>query len=123
MVPHTHTHTAAAAVRILVAIEPHMYRQVLAFHIRSQRPRAEVSVVSGVNLLDEAERTSPHLIVANEVPNELKERGVFWVEVRVEDGLAATIRANGYSDTIDDVSLQDLLGVVDKTEEELAHGS
>ena len=36
-----------------------------------------------------------------------------------DHGLVASISANGYSNTIDDVSLQDLLGVVDKTEEEL----
>ena len=110
---------AAVVVRILVAIEPHMYRQVLAFHFRQQRPRADVVLASPQTLHDEARRTRPHLIFANEVPPELKEAGVFWVEVRNDDGLVATISADGYSTTIDDVSLQDLLAVVDKTQEEL----
>jgi hypothetical protein len=61
----------------------------------------------------------PHLILANEVPPELKAKGCFWVEVRNEDGLVAIISADGYSTTIADVSLQDLLAVVDKTQEEL----
>jgi len=43
------------------------------------------------------------------------------VEVRMVDGLVANISANGHSDTIEDVSLQDLVAVVDKAEEELAH--
>jgi hypothetical protein len=69
----------------------------------------------------EAERTNPHLIVANEVPPELKEEGSsFWVELRASDVLVATISADGYSDTVRDVSLQDLIAVVDKAEEELA---
>jgi hypothetical protein len=110
---------AAVVVRILVAIEPHMYRQVLAFHFRQERPRANVVLASSQTLHDEATRTRPHLIFANEVPPELKEAGVFWVEVRNDDGLVATISADGYSTTIDDVSLQDLLAVVDKTQEEL----
>jgi hypothetical protein len=63
----------------------------------------------------------PHLIFASEVPQEVKETGVFWVEVSTDDGLVATISADGYSTTIDDVSLQDLLAVVDKAQEEIAH--
>jgi hypothetical protein len=63
----------------------------------------------------------PHLIFASEVPQEFKETGVFWVEVRIANGLAATISANGYSTTIEDVSLQDLLAVVDMTQEGFAH--
>ena len=59
------------------------------------------------------------MIFASEVPQELKETGVYWVEVSTDDGLVATISADGYSTTIDDVSLQDLLAVVDKTQEEL----
>jgi hypothetical protein len=61
------------------------------------------------------------LIFASEVPQELKETGVYWVEVSTDDGLVATISADGYSTTIDDVSLQDLLAVVDKAQEEIAH--
>jgi hypothetical protein len=63
----------------------------------------------------------PHLIFASEVPQEVKETGVFWVEVSNDNGLVATISADGYSTTIDDVSLQDLLAVVDKAQEEIAH--
>jgi DNA-binding IclR family transcriptional regulator len=106
----------------LVAIEPQMYREVLAFHLRQQRPRSEVVLASAQTLLAEAERVRPHLIVANEVPPNLKEM-CFWVEVRTDDRLVATISANGYSDTIHDVTLQDLLAVVDKTVEEFAHGA
>ena len=111
---------AAVVLRILVAIEPQMYRQVLAFHFRQERPRADVLLASPQTLHDEARRTRPHLIFANEVPPEFKEAGgVFWVEVRTDDGLVATISADGYSTTIHDVSLQELLAVVDKTQEEL----
>ena len=45
------------------------------------------------------------------------------MKVRTDDGLVATISANRYSDTIHDVTLQDLLAVVDKTVEEFAHGA
>ena len=112
---------AAEVVRILVAIETQMYREVLALHFRQERPRADVVLASPQTLQAEAERTRPHLILANEVPPELKEEGSsFWVELRVSDVLVATISASGYSDTVRDVSLHDLIAVVDKAEEELA---
>jgi hypothetical protein len=110
-----------AAVRILVAFEPRMYREVLAFHLRQERPQSEVVLASPQTLRDEAKRMRPHLIVANEVPPMLREMSFFWVELHTGERLVADIRADGYSTTIHDVSLQDLLAVVDKAEEELAH--
>ena len=107
-----------AVVRILIAIEPQMYGEVLAFHIRQERPLSEVTRASSQTLNAEAQRTRPHLIIANEVPPELKEEGgFFWVEVHMEDELVASVSANGYSTTIQDVSLQELLAAVDKAEE------
>ena len=115
-----------AVLRILVAIEPQMYGEVLAFHFRQERPLSEVVLASSQTLWAEAERVRPHLIIASEVSPELeliKEKSSFfyWVEVRMANGLVATISANGHSDTIEDVSLEELVAVVDKAEEELAH--
>ena len=101
-----------------------MYREVLALQFRQLRPRARVVLVSPETLQEEARRTRPHLIFAAEVPPMLKQLGIFWVEVHTHDGLLeATISANGCSTTVADVSLQDLLAVVDKAEEELVHGA
>jgi hypothetical protein len=112
-----------AVVRILVAIEPLMYQEVLAFHVRQERPLSELTLASSQTLKAEANRTMPHLIVANEVPPELKEMhySLFWVEVHVDDGLVASVSADGHSTIIEEGSLQDLLEAVDKAEEELAH--
>ena len=113
---------AEVVVRILVAIEPQMYRQVLAFYLRQERPHSEVILASSLTLQAEAERMRPHLIIADEVPSELMEMGsFFWVELSKENALVATISANGHSATIHDVSLQDFLAVVDKTEEQFTH--
>lgn len=114
---------ALVAVRVLVAIEPNMYQQVLAFHISHQRPNSDVTLASAGTLQAEAKRTRPHLIIANEVPPELRDTGsFFWVTLQADGSLDADINANnGYSTTIHDVSLEDLVAVVDKAEEELAH--
>jgi hypothetical protein len=114
---------SAVVLRVLVAIEPNMYGEVLAFNLRQERPRCEVSRASAENLRSEAQRTRPHLIIANEIPSEFRE-GKFWAEVRPENHLVAiiaTIAADGYSQTIYDVTLQDFIAVVDKAEEQLAH--
>jgi hypothetical protein len=107
----------------LVAIQPRMYGEVLGFHIHKERPLSEVVFATPETLRDEVRRTRPHLIIANEVPSDLKEQmGVFfWVELSAVDGLVTSISANSHSTTIHDVSLQDFLAVVDKAEEELAH--
>jgi hypothetical protein len=99
-----------------------MYRQVLAFHFRQQCPQSEVVLVSPETLEAEAKHMRPHLIIANEVSPMLKEMG-FWVEIYTNEQLDADISANGCSTTIHDVSLEDLVAVVDKAEEEFAHGS
>jgi hypothetical protein len=114
---------STVVLRVLVAIEPNMYAEVLAFHLRQERPRCEVSRACAETLRAEAQRTRPHLIIANEVPSECRE-GKFWAEVRPGSHLAAsiaTIAADGYSQTIYDVTLQDFLAVVDKAQEEFAH--
>ncbi len=113
---------AAETVRILVAIEPRMYREVLAFYFRKQRPQSEVVLASPETLWDEVNRTRPHLIVANMVPSELKEM-LYWVEVRNDEELTAIISADGYFDVIHEASLEDLLVAVDKAEEDLADSS
>ena len=113
-----------AVVRIVMAIEPQMYQEVFAFHLRHQRPQSEVMLASSQTLQDEAKHVSPHLIVANEVPPEYKKKkGVFWVELCMAGRLEATISTNTHSNNINEVSLQDLLAVVDKAEEKLAYGS
>ena len=69
------------APRVLIAIEPRMYAEVLAFSISRQRPHAEVSVLGpSEDLEDVALRLRPHLVVANRVPKAVGE-DAFWVEV------------------------------------------
>ena len=114
---------ALVVVRVLVAIEPNMYREVIAFHISQQRPKADVALTSAQTLQAEAKRTRPHLIIASEVPPRLREQMgffCFWVDLHADGRLEADIKTNGHS-TIQDVSLEDLVALVDKAEEELAH--
>jgi hypothetical protein len=117
-----------SAPRVLIAIEPIMYAEALAFSIGRQRPHAEVSVLDPAEgLEEEALRLRPHLVVANRVPEAAGEgASFFWVEVdevRAGDAvgpLGARISADGYSSSVEDVRTEHVLSALDRAEEELA---
>ena len=114
------------AVRVLIAVDPFLYGEVLAFSLRKQRPRAEVTLLSSSSedLAAEIERARPHLVVANRVPPAAKARS-FWVEVAVLRGpkpLGAQISADGHSRAVSDVRVADVLAALDRAEEELLAG-
>jgi hypothetical protein len=111
-------------VRVLVALDPFMYGDVLAFSLSKQRPRAEVTLLASSEdhlLAAELERARPHLVVANRVPPAAKARS-FWVEVDASRGptsLDAEISADGYSGSVADVRVEHVLAALDRAEEEL----
>ena len=114
--------------RVLIALEPSMYAEGLAFSVRKRRPLAEVSLLDpseGVGA--GARRVHPHLIVANRVPLEAK-AGCFWVEVAQPTGgegakrLGAEISADGRSKSVGDVRIEHVLEALDRAEEPLLPG-
>jgi hypothetical protein len=111
-----------SAVRVIMAIEPRLYREVLAFSLREHRPEAEVSLVGSTDdLVAEVERTGAHLVVANEVPPAVRE-AAFWIEVseaRSGKSLGAEISADGYSRSVRDFRVKHLVAALDRAEEEL----
>jgi hypothetical protein len=117
-----------SAPRVLIAIKPRMYAEVLAFLVGQNRPRAEVSLVDpSEDLQKAAQSVRPHLVVANQVPNALREDPYFfWVEVddpRAGEGshkrLGARISADGYSRSVGDLDTEHVLAALDRAEERL----
>src|SRR5436190_22403057 len=79
-----HEEPSVSAPRVLIAIEPRMYAEVLAFSIGQHRPHAEVSLLSPSEAIEDAvQRLCPHLVVANSsVPQAAREAAsFFWVEM------------------------------------------
>jgi hypothetical protein len=114
--------------RVLIALKPSMYAEVLAFSVGRERPRAEVSILDPSESLEEAAlRLLPHLVVANRVPKAAGEGWPFFrVEVdepRADEGakkrLGARISADGYSESVGEVRIEDILLALDWAEEEL----
>ena len=114
--------------RVLIALQPSMYAEALAFSVGRERPRAEVSILDPSEVLEEAAlRLLPHLVVANREPKAAGEGWpFFWVEVdetRADEGakkrLGARISADGYSESVGEVRIEDVLLALDWAEEEL----
>ena len=95
-----------------------MYRQTLAHILRENRPNDEVRLAEPQGLDREASSFSPHLIVSNEDTPELREVSIpSWVVIRYHDSLSASVFLDE-QDTrlVQDMSTEDLLGVLDETQ-------
>jgi hypothetical protein len=105
-------------MRILVAVAPTMYRETLAHILRRDRPDDDVRLVDPQALDREAFSFGPHLIVCNDNASEV--RGVSvpsWVVIRYQDHLSASVFVEGQDPRlVQDISIEDMLGVVDETQ-------
>ena len=109
------------ALRVIIAIEPRMYREALAISLREQRPEVDVSLVGSTDeLMAELERPGVRLVVANEeVPPAAREQ-VLWIEVseaRSGESLTAEISDDGYSRSVREFNVEHILEVLDRAEE------
>ena len=105
-------------VRVIVALAPRSYREAVALYVHQHRHHAEVLIVAPEALAAEAQRFSPHLVVSNEVSEDLRESALSWIEILFEDSLDANVIVGNHSiRKIEDIGMNDLLGVFDETEE------
>lgn len=115
-------------MRILLAVAPIMYRQTLAHILRRERPNDDDQVrLADPQALDrEASSFRPHLIVCNDNAAEVGEEVNVpsWVVIRYHDHLSASVVLEG-QDTrlIQDIAIEDLIGVVEETQRLVARDS
>ena len=108
-------------VRVLVTVEPRMYREAIALAVQRNRPNSEVMHLSEEVMDGQAKYFAPHVLVRNysdgEVPEGLLGGVVCRVEVIYTDGMAARVSVGGRSYTIEDATIDDLLALVDEAED------
>jgi len=113
-------------VRVLVTVEPRMYREAIALAVQRDRPKAEVMVVAEEVMDGQVEDFAPHVLVRNDadraVPEGVLSSVVCRMEVLYTDGMAARISVGDRSYRIEDATMEDLLALVDEAEE-LVSGS
>lgn len=106
-------------MRILVTVAPCMYREALALAIHQRRPDIEILIASMATLDGQAESFGPHLLVRNDTDGavmELLTGALCWVEILYSDGLDARVSLDGGVWEIEDISTDDLIGIIEKTE-------
>ena len=112
-------------VRVLVTVEPRMYREAIALAVQHNRPDSEVLLVPEELLDGQVKDFAPHVLVRNdsdrEIPEEQLRSVVCRVEVLYTDGMNARISVGGRSYTTVDATKDDLISLVDEAEE-LASG-
>lgn len=106
-------------MRILVTISPLMYRESIALYVHQHSPGSEVLLAPPPGSLDEmAEGFSPHLLVRDDddgaglLTRALCRIGLFYDD----DGMHARIGFDGESREVKNISMDDLLEVLDQTE-------
>ena len=116
--------------RVLVAVDPLMYREVIAHAVRKHRPRAEVLTAEPDDLVDSDETTrglAPHLVVCNRATGAVREVALSWVELEVRPGpvgLDANIKVDHRPlSRVEQAEIGDVLAAVDETEGTLRRGA
>jgi len=107
-------------VRVLVTVEPRMYREAIALYVQRNRPEAEVMLVPEEVLDGQVKDFAPHVLVRNDsdraIPEGLLSSVVCRIDVLYTDGMAARVSVGASSYTIEDASMEDLLSLVDEAE-------
>ena len=102
-------------MRILIAIEPRSYGQVIGTAVQKLRPRLEVVVVEPEDLVPEAERLRPELLFSHLPGPDMPTAEVrAWVHLSVEPDRPSAARVNGRRKEFTNPELGELLSVVDE---------
>lgn len=112
-------------MRILVSVKPKMYREAISLALHIHRPHTEVMLTSPESLDGRVEDFSPHLFVrtdAEGVAPEAPERVACLIEILYSNGMGARIIMDGRRWEIADMSIEELLQIVDEVEGSIAEG-
>ena len=120
------TREESEMVRVLVTVEPRMYREAIALALQRARAHSEVMLAPEDVLDGQVGEFAPHVLVRNdsdlEVPVGQLGSVVLRVEVLYTDGMAARISMGGRFYMLEEASMDDLLSLVDEVEEGLVSG-
>lgn len=103
-------------MKVLIAIEPRSYREVIGLTIEELRPHLRVEVVEPGTLQSEVSRLRPDLVFCGGSDTVARSAGTgtkAWVEFRPYAATQATVCLGGELSAFEDVDLDDILSVVD----------
>jgi hypothetical protein len=107
-------------VRVLITLEPRMYREAIALAVQRNRPDSEVLLEAEESLNGQVHDFAPHVLVRSDSGGEFPKGQLGSVVCRVEvlytDHMGVRVSMGGRSYTIEDASMDDLLSLVDEAE-------
>ncbi len=109
-------------MRVLVANEPRVYREVLAGTLREMCLSVEVSCVEPDELDHEILRLKPHMVICSRLTSMVEAAGIGWLVLYPGGENRAVVNILGQRTTIPDMQFTQLLQLVDQTAQ-LAYSS
>jgi hypothetical protein len=104
-------------MRVVVACAPRYYREVIGETIQGLRPAVEVVILDPEELADGLSHLDPDLVISVR-PASLDPGGrSAWVQFVPYEKPAATVSIGGRRQELEEMTLEDLLWVVDQAEE------
>jgi hypothetical protein len=110
-------------MRVLVALNPQMYRQTIMFFLGEHRPLLKLKAAEPADLDQELSSFSPDLLICHDTAPVVRYRVVSQIEILYSDGLDALVCIEGRESRINNISVQDLLGAVDETDRLVSSGT
>jgi hypothetical protein len=104
-------------MQVLLAIEPRIYREAIGQSIRALRPHVGVTVLDPDMLAAGLRRLEPELVFANRPFSYAPTGRSAWVEFLPYEEPPARVCLAGRRWELEEVELEDLLSIVDETEE------
>src|SRR5215218_6062868 len=102
-------------MNVVVAIYPQMYRDSIVHTIRSYRPDVEVESCHPEDLDVKLALFQPELLVCHDTAPGARKRVPNRVEIGYSDSLEATIIRDDQATKVTDISLEQLLEVLDQS--------
>ena len=107
-------HRPNGKLRVLLANEPHSYRESIAAVFRQLRPELDVEVAEPGDLGDSVSRFSPDVAICSRATDEVRDSVPVWVELYPEYAARSVASERGRRTEFAEIQLQDLLAIVDR---------
>lgn len=103
-------------MRVLIAIEPRSYREVIGLAIQELRPHVRIEVLEPDALRREVLRDEPDLVLCSQPSTLSGGDRTAWIEFDPYSGSSVTVSWGEGRSELETVDLYDLVSFVDETE-------
>jgi hypothetical protein len=110
-------------VRVLVALEPRSYREAIGQVIEEARLQANVYLLDsdplnyeayGTRLDYETNSLKPHVVLCQQTTPAVRELAICWVKILIYEHPQAVVSIAGEAKRVPDISLSELISVIDE---------